>query len=206
MLKHIHTHKTQCTCNIKNLHLHHFLFVDLVVLLSVGRTKFCSWHTSHFCQVKSCKLVCGESLCEVKIACFCNKFWVLLPFLTLLDSPVVEWEIAWLIMCIWKEIQSSCKGLILFLLYRGVLLMCDLLCSVLYVSGGWYSSCSDTRSLFTQHPTMEHQPPGLSKCPRQALHTSGWQARATLKKPKPWPSDLCVELPSNTILDLITLN
>ena len=27
----------------------------------------------HSCQVKPCEWVCGESLCEVKIACFCNK-------------------------------------------------------------------------------------------------------------------------------------
>ena len=48
---------------------------------------------------------CGESLCEVKIACLCNKSWVLLPFLTILDSLMVEWEIAWLIVCIWREIR-----------------------------------------------------------------------------------------------------
>ena len=72
-----------------------------------------AWHS---CQVKSCELVCGESLCEVKIACFCNRSWVLLSFLTFLDSPVVEWKIAWLIMCIWRENYSSYKGLTLFLL------------------------------------------------------------------------------------------
>ena len=60
-----------------------------------------AWHS---CQVKSCEWVCGESLCEVKIACFCNKSWVILPLHTLLDSPVVEWEIAWLVVCIWREI------------------------------------------------------------------------------------------------------
>jgi hypothetical protein len=51
-------------------------------------------------------LVCGENLCEVKVAWFCNKSWVLLPFLALLDSPVVEWEIAWFIVCIWREIRA----------------------------------------------------------------------------------------------------
>ena len=86
---------------------------------------FLVWHS---CQVKSCELVCGESLCEMKIACFGNKFWVSIPFLTLLDSLVVEWEITWLIVCIWRENLSFCKVLILFFLYRGMLLMYDLLC------------------------------------------------------------------------------
>jgi hypothetical protein len=78
-----------------------------------GGSSSLAWHS---CQVKSCELVCGENLCEVKIACFCNKSWVILPFLTLLDSSVVEWEIVWLIMCIWRENYSSCKSLTLFLL------------------------------------------------------------------------------------------
>ena len=59
-----------------------------------------AWHS---CQIKPCEWVCGESLCEVKIACFCNKSWVLLPLLTLLDSPMVEWEITWFIVCNWRE-------------------------------------------------------------------------------------------------------
>jgi hypothetical protein len=55
-------------------------------------------------------------------------------------------------------------------------------------------------------PTMEHQPVGLSIYPRRALHALGRRARATPKKPEPWPPNPCVELPSNTILDLITFS
>ena len=47
--------------------------------------------------------MCEESLCEVKIACCYNKSWVLLLLLTLLESFVMEWEIIWLIVLIWRE-------------------------------------------------------------------------------------------------------
>ena len=57
----------------------------------------------HSCQVKPCEWVCGKSLCEVTIACFCNKSCVFLLLLILLDSLMVEWEITWFIMCIWRE-------------------------------------------------------------------------------------------------------
>jgi hypothetical protein len=59
----------------------------------------------HYCQVKRC-----EWECEVERACvrwrlhaFAIKSWVFLPLITLLDSHVVEWEITWLVVCIWRE-------------------------------------------------------------------------------------------------------
>jgi hypothetical protein len=40
------------------------------------------------------------------------------------------------------------------LIYVEVCCVCvPLLCLVLFVSGGWYSSYSDTQSLFTRHPS-----------------------------------------------------
>ena len=36
---------------------------------------------------------------------FCNKSWNFFPFLALLDFSMVGWEIAWLILCIWREIR-----------------------------------------------------------------------------------------------------
>ena len=74
------------------------------------------------------------------------KYWLLLPLLTLLDSPVMEWEITWLIVCIWRENESSCQGL-----WSCVVYVCLCYVLVLVVNGGWYSSCSDTRLLFIRH-------------------------------------------------------
>ena len=85
-----------------------FIHLDWDGWILVVQKKAPNWGASslawHSCQIKSYEWVCGESLCEVKITCFCNKSWVLLPLLTLLYSPVMEWEIAWLIVCIWREI------------------------------------------------------------------------------------------------------
>ena len=59
---------------------------------------------------------CEESVCmRWRVHVCSNKSWILLPPLTLLDSPVAEGEITWLIMCIWKETQSFCCGGVLFM-------------------------------------------------------------------------------------------
>ena len=87
-----------------------FIHLDLDGLILFVEKKAPKWGASslawHSCQIKSCEWVCRESLCKVKIACVCNKSWVLLPILTLLDSLVVEWKITWLIVCIWREIRA----------------------------------------------------------------------------------------------------
>ena len=105
------TSQSSISCIINNLNFYAKRFVTICGVggrtLSVGFHTFrfgwmnmrCGeedpkWGASslawHSCQVKPCDWVCGESLCEVKIACFCNKSWVFLPFLTLLDSPMME--------------------------------------------------------------------------------------------------------------------
>ena len=74
-----------------------------------------------------------------------------------------------------KRDQSSYECWILFLLCRDVLFMCDFAmfqCCLLL--GGWYTSCSDTRLLFTQHHgwTIWKPPPSpLPQLSRRALAT-----------------------------------
>ena len=129
------------------------------------RGRLLKWKTSslawHSCQVKFCEWMCGENLCEVKIACFCNKSWLFLSFPTILDSSVVEWDR--LIHCVHlkRELEllqgfDSLPSLSRCVIYVWLCYVLEL-----FVSGGWYSSCSDTQFLFTQqHICTLH----LSKC------------------------------------------
>ena len=110
---------------------------------------FLAWHS---CQVKPSEWVCGESLCEVKIACCCNKILSSFPITyTLGFSRCGEWDN--LTHCV--HLKRNLDLLLGFdslpSLWRCVVYVCLCYVLVLFVSGGWYLSCSDTRSLFTQH-------------------------------------------------------
>ena len=132
-----------------------FIHLDWDGWILVVERKVAKWGASslawHFCQVKSCKWVCAESLCKVKVAYFCNKLsfsplTYILGFshggvrdsLTHFVHLKRDLELLWVF-----DSLSSLSRCVVYVWLCYVL--------VLFVSGGWYSSCSDTRSLFTWH-------------------------------------------------------
>jgi hypothetical protein len=121
------------------------------MLLSEEPESSLAWHS---CQVKPCEWVCGENLCEVKIACFCNKILSSSPLTYTLGFSCDEVRDN-LTYCVHLK-----RGLELLLgfdslpsLWRCVVYVCLCYILLLFVSGGWYSNCSDTRSLFTRQPS-----------------------------------------------------
>ena len=93
-----------------------------------------------------------ESSCEVKIACFCNK---------VLSSSSLTYTLGFsrdgvrdnLTHCV--HLKRELELLLGFdsipSIWRCVVYLCLCYVLILFVSGGWYSSCSDTRLLFTRH-------------------------------------------------------
>ena len=94
------------------------------------------------CQVKPCEWVCGECLCEVKIACFCNKSWVLLPLLyTLGFSHDGVRDNLTHYMHLKRELELLQGFESLLSLWRCIVYVCFCHVLVVFVNGGWYSSC-----------------------------------------------------------------
>ena len=107
-----------------------------------------AWHS---CQVKPCEWVCGESLCEVKIACCCNKIlsFSSLTYIIGFSRGGVRDNLTHYV-----HLKRELKLLLGFdslpSLWRCVVYVCLCYVLVLVVSGGWYSSYNATQSLFTQ--------------------------------------------------------
>ena len=101
--------------------------------------------TWHSCQIKPCECVYEESLCEVKIACFCNRILSSSPFTYTLGfscggvrnklTHCVHLKREFELLQGFDSLTSP---------WRYVVYVCLCYVLVLFVSEGWYSSCNDT--------------------------------------------------------------
>ena len=110
----------------------------------------------HSYKVKPCEGVCRETLCEVKIACFCNKILSYSPLTHTLGFSRGEVRDN-LTHCV--HLKGELELLLgfdsLLSTWRCIVYVCLCYVIVLFVSGGWYSSYSDTQSLFTRQDALE---------------------------------------------------
>ena len=99
----------------------------------------------------SLEWVCKQSLCEMKITCCCNKILSFSPLTYTLGFSCSQVRDN-LTHCV--HLKGELKLLLGFdylpSMWRCVVYVCLCYVLVLVVSSDWYSSCSDTRSLFIQ--------------------------------------------------------